>query len=675
MGFLNGLLLLGALAFLVPLIIHLLNRSKFQTIEWGAMHLLENLEQQNSRRFQWQAWLLLLLRCLIPLVLAFCMARPIWNWWMASGTSGAATTVLVIDDSFSMQAKSSAASEPQRLTLFENSRSQVQEVINGVGGRSAKSIITTGGSSTPVTDGTSYDSRPIERQLERLEPAAASSNPAAALQLAIETAAKTQDPYRQILVWSDFQKHDWQNVPSASWATLRERLSQLPVPASIHLFPQSAEPTENVSLWIDGDTTELALTGEPFEVRAVVTNRGEQAVTGLPLRVLVDDQEIATKRIDLAPRAEQQLAFLITLEEPGSHLVNMSIDDRTGMNGDDADALPVEALKPIRVLLVENRNDLPLLELETGFLQVAWQTTVREEGAPQGIVVQRVTSDRLTAELLSERDVIVLANVSRVRDEVARALAQQVAAGLTLFVFGGDQVDRNWYEQQWGANAQPRILPFRFGEPIDARNSVASQGNSPATSAIASFRVAPPPYSDPVLALFNNPQQGRLDQISVKRWHRFTTNEGKLDESAVAPAAVPLLKLENDALLLAKLTVDQGVVYQWSIRANDTWSDLPIRPAFLPLLQRLILFSQGTTTPREVANTKQEARIDPLSETELSALAQQLGAEIHVDAKDYLTADSQRQTGWEIWRWVLLGVLAILFGELFVEKRITRGAT
>lgn len=670
MGFLNGLLLLGALAFVVPLIIHLLNRSKFQTVEWGAMHLLDNLELQNSRRFQWQAWLLLLLRCLIPLVLALCMARPIWNWWMTSGVGGAATTVFVLDDSFSMQAKSNAPNDAPA-TLFERSLQQAQQVIAGVGGRAAKSLITSGASGTSVTNGTSYDPRPLERQLERLQPAAHSSNPAAALQLAIETAATTQDPHRQILVWSDFQKSDWENVPVATWESIREQLRQLPVPASLHFFPQRAEPTANVSLWIDSDTTELALIGEPLEMRAVVANRSETQVNSLPLRVMLNEREIAIKRVDLAPRAEQQVSFLITVEEPGDHVVRAMIDDSSGVTGDDQDELAVEAVSPIRVLLVESRNDLPLLKLETGFLQIALQSTARDDDQPRGFVVERVTADKLSPAILERHDVAVFANVTRINDNVAQSVAEQVAKGLTLLVFGGDQLDRDWYDRQWGSGATRRILPFRYGEPIDA-TAATNDTTTLDPNAAKAWRVAAPPYAEPALSLFNNPQQGRLDQVSVKRWHRFPADDST---SAWDVGAVPILTLDNKTPLLAKLKVDQGVVYQWSIAANDAWSDLPIRPVYFPLQQRLILFSRSDVQVRDLTSVKQEARFEPLTESELEGLAGTLGAELHNDAESFLTADSQRQTGWEIWRWVLLGVLVILFGELLIEKRITRGAT
>ena len=52
MTFVNGILALGALAFSVPLVIHLLFRSRFRTVDWGAMHLLDTVVRINRRRIQ-----------------------------------------------------------------------------------------------------------------------------------------------------------------------------------------------------------------------------------------------------------------------------------------------------------------------------------------------------------------------------------------------------------------------------------------------------------------------------------------------------------------------------------------------------------------------------------------------------------------------------------------------
>ena len=77
MNFLNILLVGGVAAGAIPIIVHLISRSKPREVRWGAMHLIEMTLQKQQRRLRIENWLLLLLRICIPVLLALCMARPV----------------------------------------------------------------------------------------------------------------------------------------------------------------------------------------------------------------------------------------------------------------------------------------------------------------------------------------------------------------------------------------------------------------------------------------------------------------------------------------------------------------------------------------------------------------------------------------------------------------------
>ena len=65
MAFLNPIMLFGLTAVSVPIIIHLLNRRRFQKVVWAAMRFLKLSVEQNQRRMQIEDLILLLLRCLL----------------------------------------------------------------------------------------------------------------------------------------------------------------------------------------------------------------------------------------------------------------------------------------------------------------------------------------------------------------------------------------------------------------------------------------------------------------------------------------------------------------------------------------------------------------------------------------------------------------------------------
>lgn len=130
MTFLNALLAFGATAFTVPLIIHLLNRSKYLTIDWGAMQFLDSSVKVNSRRVQWKQLLLLLIRCLIPILLALAMARPLLQSWKDNSGSTPMSLAVLLDDSLSMQSLHQTAGRVgERRTRLQQAIKEIQKIL------------------------------------------------------------------------------------------------------------------------------------------------------------------------------------------------------------------------------------------------------------------------------------------------------------------------------------------------------------------------------------------------------------------------------------------------------------------------------------------------------------------------------------------------------------------
>ena len=74
MSFLNPIMLFGLAAVSVPIIIHLLNRRRFQKVVWAAMKFLQVSVEQNQRRMRIEDMILLALRCLLLALLALALA-------------------------------------------------------------------------------------------------------------------------------------------------------------------------------------------------------------------------------------------------------------------------------------------------------------------------------------------------------------------------------------------------------------------------------------------------------------------------------------------------------------------------------------------------------------------------------------------------------------------------
>ena len=175
---------LGLLAIAAPIIIHLLNRRRFKTVDWAAMEFLLDAEKKNRRRVRLENLLLLLLRCLAMLLIGLVLARP----YLESALTGRLIDsprfqrVVLLDDSLSMQAQSDNQS------AMEEAKRGLIEVLRGLAANESEDVLTlilTSQPDAPVVNGEPVTPDTIEQrvaEVEQLEPSDETANLDVALQ-------------------------------------------------------------------------------------------------------------------------------------------------------------------------------------------------------------------------------------------------------------------------------------------------------------------------------------------------------------------------------------------------------------------------------------------------------------------------------------------------------------
>src|SRR4051794_21142629 len=74
-GLLNGFMLLGLAALAIPPLIHLLNRRRYDVVDWAAMQFLQ-VKETTRRKIFLEQFLLMLLRMAVIAVLVLALATP-----------------------------------------------------------------------------------------------------------------------------------------------------------------------------------------------------------------------------------------------------------------------------------------------------------------------------------------------------------------------------------------------------------------------------------------------------------------------------------------------------------------------------------------------------------------------------------------------------------------------
>src|SRR5437016_13507963 len=102
MGFGLPLMLLGLAGVALPVIIHLLNRRRFDVVDWGAMQFLQ-ISETTRRRLLIEELLLLLLRMGLIAILVVALAAPyVTSTVLGNLAKDNRDVVLVVDGSASM---------------------------------------------------------------------------------------------------------------------------------------------------------------------------------------------------------------------------------------------------------------------------------------------------------------------------------------------------------------------------------------------------------------------------------------------------------------------------------------------------------------------------------------------------------------------------------------------
>ena len=227
------------------------------------------------------------------------------------------------------------------------------------------------------------------------------------------------------------------------------------------------------------------------------------------------------------------------------------------------------------MLVVDGDPRTVRTEDETFFLEAA----LRAGGS--GVSITTAQPDDVVGAGLASYSAVFLANVAKPTDELAAALVRYVEHGGGVFISVGDRVDAD----TWNARCKA-LLPQPLGLKRTASAAPGGGGGEGETVDLRpAERLAPLDRRHPLLAGF--PAKG--DGLTSARFSEFMLLEPVPD----APARAVVLRYENGAPALVASDVGRGRVLLLTTTVDREWTDLPIRPGFLPLMQEAVRYLAG----------------------------------------------------------------------------------
>jgi hypothetical protein len=498
MSFLSPWLLLGAAAVSVPIVLHFFYKARYRRLPWAAMTFLRQAVEQTSRRLRFQEWILLALRCLLLLLLAFALARPTLRAITSGHRGESIDAVFVFDTSYSMGARDGEK------TRLDRAKEAAHKIIDDLPPNSTVQVYACADRVThlgPVSPGNLDQARQVVQQIEL---SSLSGDILPGLNEALAALDRGAGANKEVYLFGDLQKSGWDRQSGA----VRAKASEIKQRSTIVVvrcgYPD--RPSNNVAVTDITYPGGIPHTNSRLPVTVLLKNTGKGPVQNATVTLEVDgkQQDKESGSIEsIDPGQTYPLTMTAKLDEAGPRLLTARLqgDDLPGDNTLDR-LIPVR--DRVRVLIVDGAHDSrDPKQSGSHFLKNALLPIPENRIDEFHVRVTAVPPEEAGPGLLGVTDVCYLCNVPAsdgdrpgqlgLSKEFVERLASFVKDGGGLVIAAGDNVVPQRYNAILGT-AGTGLLPFELDEPVvvgaDRPLKLAPDSTEP-TSFLSRFRDEP----------------------------------------------------------------------------------------------------------------------------------------------------------------------------------------
>jgi hypothetical protein len=206
--------------------------------------------------------------------------------------------------------------------------------------------------------------------------------------------------------------------------------------------------------------------------------------------------------------------------------------------------------EPVSLVIVDN-GDRPSSSL---FLSKALAI-----GTTPVFQVDVTSASRLTPASLDKRAVVIFNDTMFPPAGGGGVLKRFLERGGGLLVVSGDRA--TWPQ------GEAELLPGRFGASVDR-----TTGRSASLGFLD--------YSHPVFEVFKAPRSGDFSAAHVFRYRTLETT----------PADRILARFDDGAVAAAERRIGGGRSIVWTSTLDDSWTDIAVKPVFLPMVHQLVRY-------------------------------------------------------------------------------------
>ncbi len=532
MSFLNPLFLLGLAALALPIIVHLVRRTRAPQVDFASLMFVRQIPQRTIRRKRLHNLLLLLLRSLAIFLLVMAFARPYFTSSQVEALERDRFTVLLVDNSMSMRYGN----------RLDQVRSKAMALLDGAGqfGNDRVALVTFDRAFQVHSRFTSERDK-LRSLLSDVKPTFEGTDFSQALKGAEGLFREAGRGEKQLHLISDFQQTG--RIPGAEGVRLARDIKLNPIDIGEAEAP-------NIAIADIGVQPVIYQQKYTDKVIARVTNFGEADRSGVKLEFRINDHVVQKSELNLPARDTQSIEFTGFNLTEGVNRCIIEVTDES-FDPDNRFYFTIRRSTQLKALIIETATRG---QSESFYLRNALTTG---ENLPFGVTVK--TGGAVNPGDLADYSVIVINDVGDLNAALAAQLAKFVETGGGVVIATGPHTRADEFNRVVGPFA-----PAKLNESVQLRNDFV---------AMSEIKT-----DHPIFEVFR--QSGRLSATRVFGYFRSTPGE----KSSV------LARFEDGSPALVESTHGNGKVLLFTSTLDSLWNDLPLTPIYLPLVRQAVRY-------------------------------------------------------------------------------------
>jgi len=571
----NRLFLLGLLFALVPLILHLIWRTRAPRVFFPTVRFIKDAVKMTRRRKRIQNLLLLIMRMLMFALVPLGLADP--RIPIGNKPRADTATVIIVDNSYSMATREgeklryekaletlhefvSSLSKGDECAILFTCRTGSSEASEDENGAAGRSLIETGLVKSPET---------LTAMLDSFRLGSGTARIGDQLKKAYEILRDTKLENKEIIIAGDLQKISWQ---LKNFQERPEEFYKIPV------------------LIVDcgsGDYRNLAVTDVKVEgplgspqgrtVTAEVFNASPGRVTDQKVSLFAGSRKVDEKTVTLDPGETRKVEF--SLAGIGSNEVQGRVVlPRDSLEEDNVRYFVLGTRRNISVAVVRDREaEFEFLDPAFYIIRALNPGLVLGKRGISNINPVTATVEDLTIDRLRPFDVVFLLDSSEITYSGASALEQFVREGGAMVVMPGEHFSSKLYDERFGSKRYKgrALLPAVNPDPVESGGALPVENVN---------------YAHPALQIFVSDQAGFFRPLNIYKYFHIEADE----ESDVVLASI-----RGGGPFLLERTYGKGRTFFFALGPDREWSNFVLAPVFPVLMVQLVNYAAAKSSVPE----------------------------------------------------------------------------